>query len=174
METAIISAAAAILIFTLTQIFIHLRDRQTFLQGKLEELFSSLNELSSKLTDTYYGAQLFEETGEIDELNKNLISIDKALYTPRTLFLLYFPYLTSTWEEIMVSPLRKYVDYINRSTQSNKKISSEECKKQIDPLCLKIRYLQNFLADNTAITTKSLGFHLKRIFTGKVKVKIKV
>ena len=61
MEKAIIGVTGALIIFTLTQIFIHLRDRQTILRGKLEDLFSALNEISSRVLDTYYGAQSFEK-----------------------------------------------------------------------------------------------------------------
>lgn len=172
METAILSAAIALIIFTFTQIFIHLRDRQTFLREKLEDLFSALNEISGRLIDTYYGAQSFEENGDNDELIKQMIAIDKDLYRPRTLFLLYFSYLTKAWEELFVTPLRAYVAYCNEASQDRSKFSSDECKKRIDELCLKLRFFQNFLARNTSLTTESIGFHFKRLITKKVKINV--
>jgi hypothetical protein len=131
MEKAIISAAIALIIFTFTQVFIHLRNRQTLLREKLEDLFSALNEISSRLINTYYGAQSFEENGDGEELIKQMIEIDKALYRPRTLFLLYFSYLTTAWEELFVAPLRAYVTYCNETSQDRSKFSSDECKKEL-------------------------------------------
>lgn len=172
METAILSAAVALIIFTFSQIIIHLRDRQALLRSKLEDLFSALNEISNSLTDTYYGAQILEERGNIEELNKQMISINKALYRPRTLILLYFPYLTTAWEDLFVTPLRAYFNYCNAANKDHHNFSSDECEKQINVLSLKIRQFQNFLSRNTALTTESIGFHMKRLISGKVKIKI--
>ena len=172
MEAALISAAVALTIFTISQIVIHLRDRQTFLREKLEELFYSLNDVSCALTDSYYGAQYYEEKKDTSELEKQMIALNKALYKPRALLLLYFSYLVPIWEDIVVSQIRAYISYCNKTTDDPKQFTSDECRKQTDSISLKIRAIQNLLSKNTAFTTESIGFHWKRLITGKTEIKI--
>jgi len=172
MEAALISAAVALTIFTFSQIFIHLRDRQTFLREKLEELFFSLNDVSSTMTASYYGAQYYEEEKDTAELEKQLIALNKALYKPRALLLLYFSYMVPLWEDMVVSKIHTYIAYCNKTSDDPISFSSDECKKQIESIGLKIRAIQNFLSRNTALTTESLGFHWKRLLTGKTEIKI--
>lgn len=172
MEAAIISAAVALTIFTILQIIIHLRDRQTFLRGKLEELFSSLNEVSCALTDSYYGAQHYEARKDASELEQQLIVLNKALYKPRSLLLLYFSYLVPLWEGMVVSQIRDYISYCSKTTDDPKDFTSDECKRQIELLSLKIRGIQNFLSRNTGLTTESISFHWKRLLTGKTEIKL--
>ncbi|KIH76738.1 hypothetical protein SAMN05660860_00888 [Geoalkalibacter ferrihydriticus] len=173
MEKAIFSAAIAILLFALSQLFIHMRDRQTFLRQKLEELFDAMNNLSEIIGDTYYGAQKYEQNGNFEEISGKIIEINKALYKPRTLVLLYFPYMKTPWEELIVTHVRQYVDYFNKHNESNKNFKAAECYKNIQTLSLKIRSLQNFLSANIAFTTQSIGFHIKSLFTRKMKINIK-
>jgi len=173
MGTAILSAAVALLIFTLSQWFIHMRDRQTFLRGKLEELFEAFNEVSENMLESLYGAQKFEETGEKEELFTIARGINKTLYKPRTLILLYFPYLVETWEGMFVSPIRSYTAYISECCEGEKKIATENCKQQVFEFSLRIRSLQDFLSVNVGISTRNIGFHLKRIFARKIEIKIK-
>ncbi len=172
MEKAIFSAVVALLLFALTQVFIHLRDRQTFLRTKLEELFDAMNALSEAIVDSYHHGQVFESDGDSTALAGKLRDINKALYRPRTLVLLYFPYMKKPWEDLVVTSTRGHIKYFNEVISGSEKFDSDLAYKAIQKMSLEIRALQNFLSDNVAFTTQSIRFHLKSMFTRKIHIQI--
>ena len=73
MDRALLGAAVALLIFTLTQFFLHLRSRQNLLREKLEALFLVMNETSRSLGRVQKGL-MFDE---IDLLKDGFEGLEK-------------------------------------------------------------------------------------------------
>ena len=170
MDKAIISAAVALFIFTLTQIFVHIRDRQTFLRGKLEELFEALNDVSEVMLDSLYPLQNIEDEVDREEIKKLGQKLNRALYKPRTLILLYFPYLVLVWEKAYITHIFEYTAYINEVSEGKKKLNYPKCMSHIQEFSQKIRWLQNVLSKNHSFTTQSLKFHLSKFLPGRPKL----
>jgi len=164
MNTAIISGSVALIIFAATQLFLHLRSRQELLREKLEDLFSGMNAVSVAFTDAFYAVQ---DKGQ-DQLMPAFRKLNEAFYQPRTLILLYFPYITEIWENSVVVQAR---ELSTKASQADN-LDSDSCKENVDKASLHIRYLQNFLARNQTLTTEALGFHFDRIFRRRVRIQI--
>jgi hypothetical protein len=167
MITAIISGSVALIIFAATQIFLHLRDRQTLLRAKLEDLFSALNDVSAEFMNLFYAIQAKDE----NKIQESFRAIDKSFYRPRALILLYFPYITDIWEDSVLAQAHELVAKVNGS-EKPEDIDPMGCKVHIDKAALYVRYLQNFLARNQELSTETFAFYFNRFFRRRVLIKM--
>ena len=160
MDRALLGAAVALLIFTLTQFFLHLRSRQNLLREKLEALFLVMNETSRSLGRVQKGL-MFDE---IDLLKDGFEGLEKSIYDARPLFLLYFPVFTEIWISKLIVPSLEYADRVNSLTEESK----QELIDDIHQKTVEIRWLQNMMARNQDLTTETLRFHWNRIVRKRV------
>lgn len=167
MDKAIFSAAIAIVLFALTQIFLHLRSRQTFLRDKLEVLFTAMNEVSRAATNLGRAIHSKDE----EKIAESARLVDQSLYNPRSLLLLYFPYLVDLWESNVVTSFRGICSSLNESTL-DESFDPQPLVDTLNGLSLTIRTLQNFLSKNQEFTTESFSFHWNRIVRKRVHLRI--
>ncbi|WP_294347998.1 hypothetical protein [Prosthecochloris sp.] len=163
MDKAILSAAVALLIFTLTQLFLHLRSRQTLLREKLESLFIVMNETSQSIGLIIKGI-MFEDNAKIEE---GFDGVEKSTYDARPHFLLYFPLFTEVWIKNIIEPVIELADQVN-SLSANETEKREQILEQLNTLTVHIRYIQNMMARNQDLTTETLRFHYDRIFRKRI------
>ena len=161
MDKALLGAAITLLIFTLTQLFMHLRSRQNLLREKLEALFFVMNETSQSLGKVQKGL-MFDE---IDSVQEGFEGLEKSIYDARPLFLLYFPVFTEIWISKLIEPALEYADRVNNLTEEAK----QELIDDIHQKTVEIRWLQNMMARNQDLTTETLRFHWNRVIRKRVK-----
>ena len=167
MDKTIFSAAVALTLFALAQIFLHLRARQTLLREKLESLFEAMNSVSSACMD-YTRAIQEKNEGEIVTAS---IKLDQSLYIPRSLLLLYFPYLVDLWESSIIRDSRKICQVLNNSDIDDG-FDPMELVDILTGMTLTIRTLQNFLARNQHFTTQSFSFYWNLIVRRKLHFRL--
>lgn len=167
MDKAIFSASIAIVLFALTQIFLHLRTRQTFLRDKLESLFSAMNMVSRAATDLVRAIHSKDQ----EKIAESARLVDQSLYDPRSLLLLYFPYLVDLWESHVVSGFRGICHSLNES-ELDDDFDPQPLVDALTGLSLTIRTLQNFLSKNQEFTTESFSFHWNRIVRKRARLRI--
>ncbi|MBB5353967.1 hypothetical protein HNR46_004238 [Haloferula luteola] len=167
MQTAIISGSVALIIFAATQVFLHLRSRQTLLREKLEELFAAMNEVSACYMNVVYATQAKDE----EQLKEVFRKLDEAFYRPRALILLYFPHITEIWEDSVLAQAHAIVKAVN-TAENPEAVDAAACKRSVDKAAMYIRYLQNFLARNQDLTTETLAFQFDRFFRRRVKIRM--
>ena len=161
MTRVLITLSVTILIFALTQLFLHLRTRQTLLREKLEALFFVMNETSQSIGKVQKGL-MFEKDNLVEE---GFEGIEKSIYDVRPYFLLYFPAFTDIWISQVIEPVLEFVDRVsNITTKDREKLIADLHQKTIE-----VRYLQNTMARNQDLTTETIRFHWDRLIHKKIR-----
>jgi hypothetical protein len=167
MTTAIISGSVALIIFAATQLFLHLRERQMLLRAKLEDLFSAMNGVSNSFIDLQHAIHDKDE----EAIGKAFRGVNESFYKPRSLILLYFPYIADIWEESILSQAHELKSNLNE-IENLDKLNLTACDETINKAAIYIRYLQNFLARNQELSTETLTFHFNRICRRRLRIKM--
>ena len=152
--SAILGAAVALTIFAATQYIGIVRSRRTVLQGKLEDLLKSFDEIAENAVNLIYRLEYDRESLKVSELHKDVRAITRTMYYPNTLIEVYFPYLEETWllsNEGLKHTLMKF----DRMMKEEEIDYLESCYYLADSL-QRIYWVRKVISLNVALFTKDM------------------